>query len=793
MAKKKSKDVEKKAALLAKKDAKSDKSARKRLVKEARALGQEPLEEGQQESHLDALLEQYKKQDSTTLETTVVEPLGVGVFPPARANATLTKTEGKKKKNSELYLFGGEYYNGVENIVLDQLFKYDFSEWKRIICPTKPPPRCAHTCVYYNEALYIFGGELATADQYQHYKDIWKFDLGTLTWTELVSKKKLGPSARSGHACVVWKHFMIVFGGFYEAARDAPIWYNDVHVLDLRQEQWMDLPAPSRLSTRPEPRSACNAAVVQGDTVLVHGGFSKLLTKAKAKTLDDGTLPTSETVVHTDAWALHLKPLLEGKSPTWERWMNSSTKQRGRSGTSCCEYKDRLLLVYGGVVDTERTHHKVDSVFYNDLFALDVERRKWFPIYAKAPKTNNKKEDMNDSEEQQQQQGDADDDKNKESSSDDDLTEDEGDMDAAKDGWDLEKLRSNMFAFIDGNGRLIYEKIEEDDDDEQQKPDDDEEKEESKEEEEFKEEKEESKEEEDKEEEEESKEEEETKEEENEKGKTFDHGKKSRVKSKKTPKTAVPSQPIITSSSVMTVDPETKVPQAVERSEPLPRIKACTSVNGGTLYVYGGLLEVGDREVTLDDFWSFDLKRREKWICLYPGTMHRQVWKGAIHDDDDSYIGSTADNDDDSEDDWSESDNEAKAEKKKKSNSSLRQEIAGWNEKYGLSDENRTPQPQEVLNEFYARTSEYWNQQAAISIGSSNDNDVLSNKELKREGFALALKRYEELEPIMERLRELDLDQKKDKDEKKDKVERKSDKKADSSSSKKKKKKSRDE
>lgn len=50
------------------------------------------------------------------------------------------------------------------------------------------------------------------------------------------------------------------------------------------------------------------------------------------------------------------------------------------------------------------------------------------------------------------------------------------------------------------------------------------------------------------------------------------------------------------------------------------------------------MLEVGDREVTLDDCWSIDLNKREKWTCISPGQMHRQVWKGV--DDDDSYISS---------------------------------------------------------------------------------------------------------------------------------------------------------
>lgn len=37
-------------------------------------------------------------------------------------------------------------------------------------------------------------------------------------------------------------------------------------------------------------------------------------------------------------------------------------------------------------------------------------------------------------------------------------------------------------------------------------------------------------------------------------------------------------------------------------------------------------------EVTLDDCWSIDLSRRDKWRCVLPGTMHNLVWRGENDD-----------------------------------------------------------------------------------------------------------------------------------------------------------------
>ena len=43
-------------------------------------------------------------------------------------------------------------------------------------------------------------------------------------------------------------------------------------------------------------------------------------------------------------------------------------------------------------MDSELMHHKMDSIFYNDLFALDVEKRKWFPLKARKGKSGMKQQ-----------------------------------------------------------------------------------------------------------------------------------------------------------------------------------------------------------------------------------------------------------------------------------------------------------------------------------------------------------------------------------------------------------------
>ena len=803
MGKKKGKrvDLDKKLALAAKKEAKAEKAARKRLEKEARLASGGAVDaddsdndhsgdDGDDDLDVERLLQKYKQQNevssSSNNPTTGtgggrLVPLeeqqqdGSLTFPLARANASLTLA-ADTKKHAAAYLLGGEYFDGVSNVVSDQLFKYEIAtgQWKQFICGNAkiPPPRCAHSTVYYHKCLYVFGGELGSTSEYHHYKDLWKFDTVKLEWTEIKPNRNAAvPSPRSGHAVTVWKNFMILFGGFYEAAKgdQAPRWYNDLYVFNLQTEQWLDNIPHSKLSLRPEPRSACNSGLVgpNQDDWLIHGGFTKLLNNRKTQqpqllpelTSESPILPASETKTHTDAWILHLKPLLAGQPPTWERWTSSLSPQQqleqqqsllttasssanGRSGVGSVAYQGNLLL-FGGVVDQERHHHQLRSVFYNDLSLFHVSKRKFVPIRIHSASAS----------EQQQQQtveekDDEDDNEDDAGANELDLEEPaDNDENAPKAGWDLEQLRKNMFAFRDGHGNTVYEKIDTPNAAMNgESPADEEEKEESKE--------------------------------------TYDEEEKEESKDNKD-RNRPRRRPGAAETEAI-----------VQRTEPLPRIKSGLFVFGHRLYILGGLLEVGDREVTLDDMWSIDLRKTRCWECLYPGTMHQQVWRGAEeHDDDDSYYSNATSTgrqlqDDDDDDDSEVSNNdvdddeltdteadEAKVEKiEQKKSSNPKKETAELVDRYELENANTTPEPEESLSDFYARTGDYWNDKVAKQA-EGDDSKTLSAKEVKRESFGLARARFEELEPVIARLLELKRQRQQEKADKKERKSKKSSKK----------------
>ena len=86
----------------------------------------------------------------------------------------------------------------------------------------------------HENCLYIFGGK---DDENAKLNDLWKFDMETLTWTELVavngggssSANHLGvsehqtnrvPMPRSGHSAVLYDGYICIFGGIFEVTKE---------------------------------------------------------------------------------------------------------------------------------------------------------------------------------------------------------------------------------------------------------------------------------------------------------------------------------------------------------------------------------------------------------------------------------------------------------------------------------------------------------------------------------------------------------------------------------------------
>lgn len=140
----KAKKGEKKARKAAAIDKKTSKTSKKR----------EKITDEDDDVDLDSLLADYHKEQERFLKITEEE----GPPPSRRLNATLFHNP---LKSSELFLFGGEYYNGnVCNFYNDlYVFNVDRGDWKRITSPNSPLPRSSHQAVVHpSNKVFLFGG-----------------------------------------------------------------------------------------------------------------------------------------------------------------------------------------------------------------------------------------------------------------------------------------------------------------------------------------------------------------------------------------------------------------------------------------------------------------------------------------------------------------------------------------------------------------------------------------------------------------------------------------------------------
>ena len=282
----------------------------------------------------------------------------------------------------QLILFGGERYTGERAAFFSDLYVYNVEKksWSRYDSPTRPPPRSSHAAAVHRDFMYIFGGEFSnpSLSQYRHYRDLWRLSLDDMSWERIDIRG--GPQARSGHRMCVVDHKLVVFGGFFDTGFDNK-YLNDLYYIDLNLDElkWTKVET-SVVDIVPSPRSGFQWAVTDKE-VLLYGGYSREAAK-KAKTMSHkgkkkGGSAIEESmaaqgVVHSDMFKLN------SENMKWQKVKRSGYGPTRRAGCTMVAHK-RTVVVFGGVEDDE-AEEDMESVFFNDMFAFNVDRKKWFPM-----------------------------------------------------------------------------------------------------------------------------------------------------------------------------------------------------------------------------------------------------------------------------------------------------------------------------------------------------------------------------------------------------------------------------
>ncbi|KAL6714452.1 Kelch repeat-containing protein 3 [Lecanora helva] len=387
---KKAKTAEKKARVAAKQNKKAAQKDKKSKAKGTDDSDAEDVD-------LESVLADYAKKQEQFLKVTEssCEP------PSPRSSATFI---GSPSNTRELFLFGGEYYNGALATFYNDLFIYntDREDWRKVTSPNSPLPRSGHAWCRGGNAggIYLFGGEFSSPKQgtFYHYNDFWRLQPSTREWTRIEVKGK-SPPARSGHRLVYYKNYIILFGGFQDTSSQTK-YLQDLWIYDCQNFLWHN-PVLPPAKQKPDPRSSFSFLPHESGAVL-YGGYSRVKANAAAGKQTKGGSQTSKSVmkptIHQDTWFLRItQPSAEMPSATapsvrWERRKKpANAPNPPRAGVTQAYHKGRGIS-FGGVHDVEESEQGIESEFFDQLFAFNLERNRFFPLTLRRPRIAPKKQ-----------------------------------------------------------------------------------------------------------------------------------------------------------------------------------------------------------------------------------------------------------------------------------------------------------------------------------------------------------------------------------------------------------------
>ncbi|KAK5126377.1 hypothetical protein LTR85_010613 [Meristemomyces frigidus] len=587
-----------------------------------------------EDADLDAILAEYQKQQEQFLKVTESpsDP------PSPRASGTLVASPSN---SSEIFLFGGEYFNGALASFYNDLYVYKINSdsWRKVNSPNSPLPRSGHAMCQGGNAggLYLFGGEFSSPKQgtFYHYNDFWRLEPSTREWSKLEGKG--GPPARSGHRMTYFKNYVVLFGGFQDTSQQTK-YLQDVWMYDTQRFTWFQ-PVLPPAAQKPDARSSFSFLPHETGAV-VYGGYSRIkVSTSTARATKGGgkgaSRITMKPMVHQDTWFLRITPppvdSPANTLPTvrWERRKRPvNSPNPPRAGATMAHHKGRGIS-FGGVHDVEESDEGIDSEFFNLLYAYNIDRNRFFQLGLRRPRTSTKKG----------------------------LAGAERGGRRGRGKADEEELLRNL-ALIEGKGSVDVDM-----------PD------------------------------------------------------------------AAPA--------AHDEDDETgeKVEKPISWEMPHPRFNVQLAVQEDTLYIYGGTFEKDDREYTFDEMWAIDLGKLDGVKEVFKREI--SDWQGSDDEesDEDDEEGSE-DEDDEEEEDGTEPSTPATSvaatEEVEQPAEAEQTEQEGSS---ALTDKLPHPRPFESLREFFARTSNEW--QEAVLDWMKYQRDVQYGvKEIRKKAFDRAEEKW---------------------------------------------------
>ncbi|KAL6930449.1 hypothetical protein ACO0R3_003568 [Hanseniaspora guilliermondii] len=289
----------------------------------------------------------------------------------AKKARALLKQEKQSKKSSNKEQKLSKKFNDdsdSEDEDLDtilQKFKKEQEQYLKIETSyiNKPKHRNNGCMVASQQEVLIFGGEALIEDKLHFYNDLLVYNPKKNLWRQYLSQNS--PNNRSSAAMVYHPNYnqCLLFGGEFSSPKQQQFYhYKDSWILDCNTKEWEKLEFPKSMKV-PQGRSGAKMTYWK-NYALMFGGFK-----------DTGI----ETVYFQDCWAFDMV------ERTWKEieYPKNSQIPDPRSGCSLIPFDDGIVL-YGGYTKVKTTKKNISKgKILNDMWVLknfssnDLNKVRW--------------------------------------------------------------------------------------------------------------------------------------------------------------------------------------------------------------------------------------------------------------------------------------------------------------------------------------------------------------------------------------------------------------------------------
>ena len=191
--------------------------------------------------------------------------------------------------------------------------------------------------------------------------------------SEMCIRDRVRPNARSGHRMAMWKHFIVLFGGFVDTGARTT-YLQDLWVFDTYEYKWKEIKQNDL--RRPSARSGFSFLSTP-EGIVLYGGYCKKYVKGQR----------TQGLALEDAWFLQMDEDLS-KIEWVKRKKIGYAPNPPRSGCTMALWANRNMgVLFGGVTDTEADEESMESTFWNDLYGYQLPGTgRWISLNMRKPK-----------------------------------------------------------------------------------------------------------------------------------------------------------------------------------------------------------------------------------------------------------------------------------------------------------------------------------------------------------------------------------------------------------------------